>query len=384
MQELKLKLDDIFNNNIYQVVLSKATKTNLEYKKITIKKLKDYFQISSFTQKQVFHSNVSFNEVKNICLENLQNNFLQLNAWENGFEHSLLISKKGKITYKKSSSTKNNVSTIEENGHNRKKNYILKENEIIPPLIDMGVMTKEGKINPSMYDKFKQINRFVEVVDDIISGINQKEINIIDFGCGKSYLTFILYYYFTKIKNINVNIVGLDLKKDVIEKCNETSIKYKYDNLKFELGDINGYDAKFKVDMVITLHACDVATDYALYNAIKWGAKMIFSVPCCQHEINNHIKSEDYSLLTKYGIIKERFSALVTDAIRANILEYHGYKTQVLEFVDLSHTPKNVLIRAVLKNNQSKNKKEELLHETLKLMKEFNINQTLYNLTMKK
>ena len=232
--------------------------------------------------------------------------------------------------------------------HNRTKTYILKEGEKVDFLVDLGVMTKEGMIVRTRYDKFRQINRFLEFIEDILPQLDKdKEQTIIDFGCGKSYLTFAMYYYLKVLKGYNVRIIGLDLKKDVIEHCNQLRTRYGYDKLDFYEGDIASYKGVESVDMVVTLHACDTATDYALAKAVKWGAKVILSVPCCQHELNKQMENEILKPVLKYGLIKERIAALVMDALRAGRLEEAGYQVQILEFIDMEHTPKNILIRAV-------------------------------------
>ncbi|WP_455506907.1 class I SAM-dependent methyltransferase [Clostridium sp.] len=380
MEELKRTLEEVFKNEIIKIVISNKVKKDEKYNKIAIN-LKEnnknkFYQIEKFTDKQVFHENIKINEISDKVGELIFGNYKQMTAWSNNEIFDLKISKKGKIFLGKK---KNDNSKIVAKGHNKEKNYILKEGMIIEPLIDLGVFTKEGKVVNSKYDKYKQINRFIEIIDDEIKKNDYKELTILDFGCGKSYLTFVLYYYFVKIKNINVKMIGLDLKEDVIKKCNDIAKRYNYENLHFELGDINGFKYNNKVDMVITLHACDTATDYALYNAIKWNSKMIFSVPCCQHEFNSQMKANELSILTKYGIVQERVAALMTDSVRANLLECMGYKTQLLEFIDIAHSPKNILIRAS-KNNISKEKKEKSLNEVNNLIRTFNFNPTLYNL----
>lgn len=380
MEELKRTLEEVFKSEIIKIVISNKVKKDEKYNKIAIN-LKEnnknkFYQIEKFTDKQVFHENIKINEISDKVGELIFGNYKQMTAWSNNEIFDLKISKKGKIFLGKK---KNDNSKIVAKGHNKEKNYILKEGMIIEPLIDLGVFTKEGKVVNSKYDKYKQINRFIEIIDDEIKKNDYKELTILDFGCGKSYLTFVLYYYFVKIKNINVKMIGLDLKEDVIKKCNDVAKRYNYENLHFELGDINGFKYNNKVDMVITLHACDTATDYALYNAIKWNSKMIFSVPCCQHEFNSQMKANELSILTKYGIVQERVAALMTDSVRANLLECVGYKTQLLEFIDIAHSPKNILIRAS-KNNISKEKKEKSLNEVNNLIRTFNFNPTLYNL----
>ena len=362
-----------------KIIISNAITKTQEIKKIQIEKKEKYYQIAKFTEKQVFHKNVDEKEMERVCVSSLNDNFLQLNVWAVSSEAQIKLTRKRKVLFDvKKADNKRMAEEVKTN--NRKKNYILEEGRVIEPLTDMGVFTKEGKIVNSMYDKYKQINRFIEIIDDELKKKIITHLNIIDFGCGKSYLTFIVYYYLTAIKKIKVNMIGLDLKEDVIKKCNKAAEKYGYENLSFELGDINGYNAPFKVDMVITLHACDMATDFALYNAINWGANYIFSVPCCQHELNSQIKSEKFSLMTRYGIIKERFSALVTDAIRGNILEYMGYNVNLLEFVDLSHTPKNILIRAVKNPDKGEEIKNKAMDEVRKMMEEYGLSQALYRM----
>lgn len=252
--------------------------------------------------------------------------------------------------------------------HNRTKKYVLQEGVPVPFLVDLGVMTAEGKVVKSRYDKFRQINRFLEFIEDILPELpTDREITILDFGCGKSYLTFAMYYYLHEINQYDVRIVGLDLKSDVIRRCNELSIKYGYEKLRFLEGNIADYTGADRVDMVVTLHACDTATDFALAKAVGWGAKVILSVPCCQHELNGQIQSDVLAPLMKYGLIKERFAALATDALRAEYLEREGYNAQILEFIDMEHTPKNILIRAVKTDGKKENASvisacEEALH----------------------
>ena len=258
-----------------KIIISNGVTKTQDTKKIQIEKKEKFYQIAEFTDKQVFHKNVAEEEVEKFCITELNEKFLQLNAWGISSEIQIKLTKRRKIILGvKKADNKKMAEEVKAN--NRKKNYILEEGSVIEPLADMGIFTKEGKIVNSMYDKYKQINRFIEIIDDELKKKIITHLNIIDFGCGKSYLTFIVYYYLTEIKKINVNMIGLDLKEDVIKKCNRAAKKYGYENLSFELGDINGYLAPFKVDMVITLHACDMATDFALYNAII-GVQTIFS-----------------------------------------------------------------------------------------------------------
>lgn len=377
MSELQSFLDTIFGDNPSKIIISKPSK-NAEYRKLCVLKKANGYQLEKYTEKQVFHENLSVEKAVLRCADFFDEGYGQLNAWGADYEYVLSVTKKGKVLFNKKKAA---VAEVAENTHNRKKNYIIPEDKPFPALVDMGVFTKDGKVAKPMYDKFRQINRFTEIIDDAVreKGLSGKKLKIVDFGCGKSYLTFVLYHYFTEILGSEVDMLGLDLKADVIEKCNAAAKRYGYENLRFEMGDISGASVQGKVDMVVTLHACDTATDYALHNAIMRNADMIFSVPCCQHELNSQMKSDKLSLLTRYGIIKERTAALCTDAIRANLLEYCGYKTQLLEFVDFEHTPKNILIRAVKRSGNPRGR-EQYLAEAENLMKEFSFEPTLYKL----
>ena len=381
MSELKQYLETMLKADIQKVIISNPFSKSEEYKKIIIENKGKNYQIAKYTDKQVFHENIEAAALLEKTHALAENCYKQINGMSASEEHIILISKKGNCSYKvKKTATDAVKLQAKKQGHNRQKNYILKEGMNIAPLVDMGVFTKDGKVVNAMYDKYKQINRFIEIIDDEVSNLKVEELNVIDFGCGKSYLTFVVYYYLTEVMNLKVNMIGLDLKEDVIKKCNQAAEKYNYTNLKFEVGDVNGFKAPFDVDMVITLHACDTATDFALYNAIQWKAKMIFSVPCCQHELNKQMKPEELTILSRYGIIKERFSALATDAIRGNLLEYCGYKTQLLEFIDFEHTPKNILIRAVRRPIMPKQVKEKMLAEVRAMMEEFSFEPSLYKL----
>ena len=296
---------------------------------------------------KVIHENLSPKEAVENIMEIL-NNFRQGIFFTKDADYQILISKKGKAKILKKNPTKLEIDL----SHNRKKEYIIEEGTPCDFLIRLGVMNKDGKVLAKRYDKFRQINRFLEMVEDIIPNLEEdKTINIIDFGCGKSYLTFGLYHYLVNILNMDVNIVGLDLKLDVIQFCTEVAKDLDYNKLKFIHGDIVDFKEAKDVDMVVTLHACDTATDAALIQAINWDAKIILSVPCCQHEFYNKIQNPVLEPMLKHGIIKEKLASLVTDSLRGNILEIQGYDVQLLEFIDMEHTPKNILIRAVKTRN---------------------------------
>ena len=360
MQEIKSLLEQSLNIDFLGATLSnpkdKGGVTKVKVRPI-LKKDILLFQCEEYKNNQAFHHNYETAEAVEVLTKHMEL-FKQMQLETKQFKATVLVSKKGKVTIQK----KQQAGCVKEVdlSHNRSKKYILQEGMRVPFLQDLGVMTSEGKIVRTKFDKFRQINRFLEFVEDILPQLDKnKEITILDFGCGKSYLTFAMYYYLHELKAYDVRIIGLDLKTDVIRHCNELSEKYGYEKLKFLEGNIADYTGVEEVDMVVTLHACDTATDFALDKAVGWNAKVILSVPCCQHEVNGQMKNDLLAPLLKYGLIKERMAALITDAMRAEYLENQGYDTQILEFIDMEHTPKNILIRAV-KTGKKKNNQESI------------------------
>lgn len=390
-EQLSKALDQFLNENLEKLVLSNPRDREQVFK-IQIRPVVIQgdlkFQAEEFLGKQAFHKNLEIGQAKEYIGCQLASQFKQMEGTSSLGTLQVLVSKKGKMTVKTKKrqgaetilSPKMAAPSRQEKlfslSHNRTKRYVLKEGEPVPFLVDLGVMTTEGKVVQARYDKFRQINRFLEFIEDVLPRLDKsRESVIIDFGCGKSYLTFAMYYYLNVQMGYPIRIIGLDLKQDVIDRCNRLSRKYGYDTLKFCHGDIAGYEGVSQVDMVVTLHACDTATDYALAKAVRWGAKVILSVPCCQHELNKQIKNRLLEPVLHYGIIKERMAALYTDALRAEILENKGYRTQLLEFIDMEHTPKNILIRAVYQGTQKKNQTEikeilEFLHVSPALYRE--------------
>lgn len=389
MSDLQSLFTDCLNETLIRVILSNPSSKDGVIKICARPMLKNkslLFQIEEYTKTQVFHKNLTAGDAGSYLTGKLSSDTSsQTASFKNAlvetqsFTANVLVSKKGTITIKK----KMNASAKQPKislSHNRKKKYILEEGIPVPFLIDLGVMTQNGNIVNAHYDKFRQINRFLEYIEDILPSLpTGRELRILDFGCGKSYLTFAIYYYLKVLKEYPVRITGLDLKEDVIRHCNELAVKYGYDKLEFLCGDIAYYDGCSQVDMVVTLHACDTATDYALSKAVGWGAKVILSVPCCQHELNKQMKNDLLSPVLHYGILKERMAALMTDGLRAQILEANGYRTQILEFIDMAHTPKNLLIRAVYNGHCADNKAQ--INE---LLAAFDVNPTLYRLLCKK
>lgn len=397
MEEIRQLLQAVLNIDFIRAVISNPRgKEGIIRVKVRPleKKGKLLFQFESFTEKQAFHRNLEKEEAQEQFLAYAEQ-FRQMQIETVEEEYTVLISKKGKVTVRKK--RRKEKAQAADLAHNRRKHYILEEGRVVPFLKDLGVMTEDGKIVRTKTDKFRQINRFLEFVEDILPGLDRgRELTILDFGCGKSYLTFAMYYYLHELKGYDIRIIGLDLKQDVISHCQQLAERYGYGKLTFLVGDIADYDGVDRVDMVVTLHACDTATDYALAKAVGWDAKVILSVPCCQHELNAQLGGErgceerrmsgektmcsespaweTLAPVLDYGLLRERFAALVTDGLRAKYLERAGYETQVLEFIDMEHTPKNILLRAVKKgkgNSDANDRKKGKAAEEINKCEQF-------------
>ena len=353
------KIYEIFDryvgDGLDQIVISHSTRQE-EISKIKIRQVQGrkqvYYQAEEYRGTRVYHRNYNKEELLSALPEWFEGLFRQAELKGALGQATVLISKKGQAAVKERRFVA--ARAVRAAAHNREKQYLIREGTKIPFLCELGVMTDDGRIVKAKYDKFRQINRFLEFIDDILpelrkraEGKERKELRIIDFGCGKSYLTFAMYYYLHEQKKMDIRITGLDLKEDVIADCSALARRCDYEKLTFLHGDIASYEGADAADMVVTLHACDTATDYALYKAVLWNAAVILSVPCCQHELNRQIRCEALKPILGYGLIRERTAALFTDALRARILECCGYQTQILEFIDMEHTPKNILLRCV-------------------------------------
>jgi len=387
MEQKQLEeLRQLVTSGLMDAVLSNPVKTE-ELQKVKIRPLshkgQTIYQVEEFTKTQAFHKNVSLAELEALFPSYFDNRFRQGQITCEKETVQVLVSKKGAVSVLRKKNKSESLPQLPLT-HNRSKNYILKEGTPVPFLIELGVMTKDGTVTKAKYDKFRQINRFLEFIRDVLPALpDNRPITILDFGCGKSYLTFAMYHFLKILHGRDVKIIGLDLKKDVIANCNRLAEKLGYTELTFLHGDIADYEGVNAIDMVVTLHACDTATDFALAKAIVWNASVILSVPCCQHELNKQIKNEALTPFLKYGLIKERTAALFTDALRANLLEAAGYQTQILEFIDMEHTPKNILLRAIRKQKPSAEVFQKNLDELAPALALLNAEPTLYHLLRK-
>lgn len=382
MNEIEKYLLEICRLNVKKAIFSNKRDKASKYTKTVIRLLENNkYQGESFTEKQAFHSNFEASMLFEKMTALFPNEFIQAEIFTDSYIYSAKYSKKGKLLC---SRRKNDTASSVDTSHNRQKKYIIDRENLPPVFKDLGITDNDGKIINSKYDKFRQICRFTEQLDHVLSKDKNESIEIIDFGCGKSYLTFVIYFYITEILGKKVHITGLDLKADVIERCNALADKYGYNGMEFLCMDIKDYTPKNSVDMVISLHACDIATDYALYFAVKCKANYIFSVPCCHKEARSMMKSKSLTMLNDYGLIKERFCETITDALRAKLLEYSGYSVELCEFIDFDNSPKNMLIRAKKAPTADKFRYNKIKEQILAIKKEFGITITLEKLLFEK
>lgn len=376
MNKIRKALEQsLFEYKPVKLIFSNPRKKSLPYRKATLRPVliqcRLMYQMEYQYEKKVIQDNLPADNVIDVCLELIAQNFKQVNIFTEEADIQILASKpeKPKFINKPGTMKQENLE------HNQVKNYIIPDGKPCDFLIRLGVMDKNGKVFQKHYSKFRQINRYLEILQDVFNDLptdNGRPLRIIDFGCGKAYLTFALYHYLKVMNDLDVEIIGLDLKADVIEFCNKVARDLHYDELQFLMGDIADY-TNDHADMVVTLHACDTATDYALINAVKWNTKVILSVPCCQHEMFSQIDNDLHRPMYKHGILKDRFTELLTDGLRGLKLEARGYDVAMIEFTSLEHTSKNIMIKAIKTNNGS----EKAQHEYQKLKEFYNVNPTI-------
>ena len=390
MDKLRKLLTEYSDEDLDHIVISRPRDKKNTVTKIRIRPvlLKGdlMFQETSYDGPKALHRNLDRDSLINKVMTLMEKEYVQIELEAAGVSATGLVNRKSELSLKvRRTQAAVRMHPKTSLAHDRKKRRILEEGRPVGFLIDLGLMTEDGRIIRSGYDKYKQINRFLEFIDDITDKLpRDRELRVLDFGCGKSYLTFAVYYFLKELRGFDVSITGLDLKEDVIEKCNGLRDKYGYDKLDFVCGDVADHFERDRggCDLMLTLHACDTATDHALYNAIKRNAGIILSVPCCQHDVNKQIDSSLLAPVMRYGIIKERMAALITDGVRAELLRACGYDVDLLEFIDMEHTPKNILIRAV--KSKSGIKDEPKPGEELELMlEEMKIKPALYRMLFK-
>lgn len=362
-------INEIFEEEIVSLTFSNPFKKSEKFKKITIDNIDNMYTISEYSETQVFHKHLSGFETKRLMHE-LFETYKQLDGKVVTGNYNIRVNKKGNVLRRFSAQTNQVIES-----HNRSKNYILSNYKEMEILKDLKIVSHDNEIISTMFDKFKQINKYVELVDDLIKNDDLEKLKIVDFGSGKSYLTFALYEYLVNVKQIEVEVYGIDLKESVIKDNQALAEKYGYKNLNFIHGDINDIEID-NVDMMISLHACDIATDLALNKALAWKVKYIVVVPCCQNELYKQLKSDQFEKMLDFNIIKERMSALITDTVRSNVLQYKGYNTQVIEYIDSSHSLKNLMIRARFTNHTD----HKALDNIIELQNTYNFNQKLLEL----
>lgn len=353
-------LSHIANNNINKITFSNIRNKELELDKVIGKlvniKNNINLQLEYRYKRIIQHTNLVTADSKSIqkTIVDLFELAKDINVVTIDENINIKVSKKFKISVNRKKTTSKVISF----DHNKKKEYFLDEKQKYPFLVELGIQNKDGKVVKSMYNKFKQINKYLEFIKQATTQLDSnKQITILDFGSGKSYLTFSTYYYLTEVLKMNVKIIGIDLKKEVIENCNNIAKKLNFTNLSFIYGDVIDYENKDEIDMVISLHACNTATDIAILKALGWKTKVFFAVPCCQKEVNGQLNSNFLPFMLKHGIVKEKFSTLLTDSVRSEVLEAFGYKSDIVEFISAENTPKNQLIRAYkVSNNIDKDK----------------------------